>query len=93
LDEWGDGVGLGGSGAGSPRCGDPLASWACFCGGVTDSMGRSISVLFLFDRGVWDLSLLYAFGLAVWRLRGHVAACRPMVLSVDDLSFWWGIVR
>jgi hypothetical protein len=35
LDEWGDGVGLSGSGAGSPRCGDPLASWACFCGGVT----------------------------------------------------------
>jgi hypothetical protein len=36
------------------------------------------------------LSLLYAFGLTVWRLRGHVAACRPMISSVDDLSFLVG---
>ena len=78
MDEWGDGVGLSGSGAGSPRRGDPLASWARFLW------------WWGFDRGVWDLSLLYAFGLAVWRLRGHVAACRPMISSVDDLSFFGG---
>jgi hypothetical protein len=52
--------------------------------------GNRRRFLCFFDRGVWDLSLLYAFGLAVWRLRGHVAACTPMVLSVDDLSFLVG---